>query len=516
MTRLALPRGGWPVLGQLRGWRAHLLALGMLAAIILAVFARDATGMVRIWWESSTFEHCLFIPPLIGWLVHQRLPGLRRLEPVAWAPGLLWLGAGALLWLVGDAAGVALFRHAALVAMLQGAAIAMLGPAVSRALAFPLFYAVFMVPFGEEIVAPLQLLTARLATILLGLFQVPAHIDGIFITTPTGYFEVAEACSGAKFVIAMTAYGALVCNVCFRAWSRRIAFMAAALGLSVLANGARAFATIYVAHLTSVEAATGFDHVVYGWVFFALVMIVIMAAAWPFFDRKPDDPWFDPAALQGIAHPSASLGRLMPAALLLILAPLLWSAAIASRTTPLPGAPVLPDVPGWQVTNAPMAYRWTPRFDGADWLVQRRYADARGHVVDLAIATFDRQEEGRELVGFGQGAAGADSGWTWSSPAPAPANGLGQQITAPGPVIRHVVTFYAIGGAVTGSARAVKLETAKARLLGGDQRAVAILVSAEAREGHPADAAIAAFLRDLGPIKERADASAGIHGAFPR
>ena len=74
---------------------------------------------------------------------------------------------------------------------------------------------------------------------LLHLFGVPAQVDGVLITTPNGYFEVAEACSGAKFVIAMIAYGALVANVCYRhAGRRRAAFMAMALVVPVIANGA--------------------------------------------------------------------------------------------------------------------------------------------------------------------------------------------------------------------------------------------------------------------------------------
>lgn len=281
MSVRALSLGRVPLIDR-TGWRGHLTALGIVASAILALFHADLWSMVTIWWTASTFGHCLFIPLLVAWLVQQRLPGLRQLEPVAWPPGLVWLALGALAWLVGAAAGVAMVRHGALVMMLQGVTIALLGPAVARALIFPLFYAFFMVPFGEEIVPPLQLVTARLAMFFLDLSGVPAHMEGIFITTPTGYFEVAEACSGAKFLIAMTAYGVLVCNVCFRTWPRRIIFMTGALGLSVLANGVRAFATILVAHLTSVDAAVGFDHVVYGWIFFAIIMIVVMATAWPF------------------------------------------------------------------------------------------------------------------------------------------------------------------------------------------------------------------------------------------
>ena len=132
-------------------------------------------------------------------------------------------------------------------------------------------------------------------------------------------------------------------------------------------------------------------------------------------------------------------------------------------------------------------------------------------VVDLAIIAYERQEEGRELVGFGQGAADPDSEWVWSSPAPAPPGARGEQITAPGPVVRHVVSYYVVGGnAPTGSRPGVKIATMKARLLGQDQRAVAILISAEEGQGRPADAAIPAFLNDLGDVQLSADRSAGI------
>jgi len=496
---------------DLTGWRGHLVALVAVALAILALFFGDVRSMVSIWWNASTFGHCLFIPLLIAWLVQQRLPGLRQLRPVAWTPGLLWLGAGAFAWLLGAAAGVAMIRHGALIVMLQGATIALLGPAVARALLFPLFYAFFMVPFGDEIVPPLQLLTARLAMLLLDLSGVPAHLEGIFITTPTGYFEVAEACSGAKFLIAMTAYGVLVCNVCFRRWTRRILFMVGALCLSVLANGVRAYATILVAHLTTVDAAVGFDHVVYGWVFFAIIMVVVMAAAWPFFDRRPGDPWFDPAALQRADAGDGPLFRVTGGALALIVAAPLWLAATAAVADPLPPVLAVPAVNGWSRTADPQAYPWKPRFDGADHFVAGRYASARGQVVDLAIATYERQDEGRELVGFAQGAADPDSEWVWSSPAPAPAHAGGEQITAPGPVVRHVVSFYVVAdGRPTGSKPAVKLATMQARMLGGDQRAVAILVSAEEREGQSADAAIAAFLADLGDVRVLADRAIGI------
>mgnify|MGYP002832164248 CR=1 FL=1 len=101
-------------------------------------------------------------------------------------------------------------------------------------------------------------------------------------------------------LIAMTVFGALVANVCYVSWPRRIAFMAMALVVPILANGVRAFGTIYAAYWTSVERATGFDHIVYGWIFFGLVMAAVLAIGWRWFDRDPD------AIAAGEAWPASS------------------------------------------------------------------------------------------------------------------------------------------------------------------------------------------------------------------
>jgi exosortase A len=496
------------------GWRNHLIALAVAAAAILLIFARDAADIATIWWTSSTFNHCALIPPVIAWLVWQRLPELRQLTPAAWAPGLLLVAAGAGGWLLGEAGGVALVRHFGLAFMLQGAIIATLGKAVSRGLAFPIFFLLFLVPAGEELVPPMQTVTAEMCMFLLALVGVPAHIEGIFITTPTGYFEVAEACSGVKFLVAMAAYGALVANVCFRSWPRRIAFMVAAIGIPILANGIRAWGTIYIAHITDNDFAVGFDHVVYGWFFFAIVILLIMAAGWPFFDRKPNDPWFDPAKLQRHAPAGDRKGLITIAAAAVALAavPPLWSAAVASTgTAATPADIALPTLEGWTRVPAEAGRGWEPHFAGADIVRLGRYRTAQGQEVDLAIALFARQEEGRELVAFGQGAVAPGGEWAWTADAPAPANGKAERISSYGE-LREVLTFYRVGNTLTGSATQVKLETVKTRLLGGPQRAVAILVSARApSEGTSPRPALDAFLSSLGDVAALADAAAGLH-----
>ena len=485
-------------------WRTHLAVLGGACLGIVLLLRRDAADIAAIWWNSSTFNHCLLIGPIIAWLVWQRLPELGRLVPAAWAPGLALVGAGALGWLIGEAGGIAFARHLGLAFMLQGAVIACLGKAVARALAFPLFYALFLVPVGEELVPAMQTLTAQIAAALLALAGVPAHLEGIFITTPTGYFEVAEACAGVKFLIAMAAFGALVANQCFRSWPRRIAFLAVSILIPILANGVRAWGTIYVSHLTSVDFAASFDHVVYGGIFFALVIALIVGAGWRFFDRGVNDPWFDPEKLQPTAPAQSRLRLIALAAIGLAALPLAWSSAVtAAGAHAVPADIIMPAPAGWQRVGAGRGRAWQPHFAGADLVRIAHYRDREGKAVDLAIVLFARQSEGRELVGFGQGAVAPESAWAWTADAAPPPNGRAERIASHG-LEREVVSFYRVGNIVTGSVLGVKLETLKTRLIGGPQRAVAVLVSSDSRP------AIDDFVRALGPIDRLADRAAGL------
>ena len=486
-----------------KAWFPHLVALAVTTGALLLLFRSDVADLTHIWWTSTTFGHCLFIAPVVAWLVWQRRAELAQLTPLAWWPGLLLVGAGGLCWLLGDAASTALVRQAGLIAMLDGAVVTLLGPAVARGLIFPLGYALLMVPVGDQLEGPLQQVTVALVMPLLHLAGIPAAVDGVLIHAGRYWFEVAEACSGAKFVIAMVAFGILLAHLCFTGWRRRAAFMAACVVVPVLANGVRAFGTIYAANATSVEAATGFDHIVYGWVFFAVVMAATVALAWRWFDRAPDAPAFDPAALAGpVRH---ALPAWPAAALVLVLAALfpIWSAA-ANRPAPLPPRLYLPELPGWH--RAPLSTRapWQPFHPGADHTLFGRYVDGSGDAVDIGVAVFARQREGAELLSFGTGPLREEDRWVRVADLPAIAGGRTMRITAPGPVERIVASWYRVGDEDATGSLQVKLLTAEARLLGRSNRAIAVHLSAEVTPGHDPARAIARLRAALGDLPRAA------------
>ncbi|MET0137138.1 MAG: exosortase A, partial [Sphingobium sp.] len=462
---------------------------------------------VDIWARTGAFHHCFLIPPILVWLVWQRLPILVMLNPEYAKAGLAVAALGACLWLAGGAAYVGLFRQAGLVIMGQGLVIALLGIPVARALAFPLFFSFFLIPAGSEFEPILQLVTADIAVFLLHLACTPAVLEGVFIETPAGLFRVAEACSGTAFLLAMAAYGMLVSSLCFERTGRRLVFMSVAMVAALLTNGLRAFAIMEVANRTSIRNPIVQDHVAYGWLLFALVLALLMWGSSRWFDRDPDAPPVNPRALQGVGSGNAGRRIVVPGLIAVLLLPRLWLFATdpaAAQPTPPPSAPA---VPGWTV--APGSYRadWQPHFAGATWIGEWRYTRQDNHV-DLAVVIFDRQEEGREIVGFGQGAVPPEGKWAHMANAPAPMDGRGEWLRGPGNQQRYVVSWYLVGGIATGNRVDAKLAAVQARLVGGRHDAVAILISADSAQG--AERLAAEFLAAAGSPQEMADRARGM------
>lgn len=514
----ALTHGGGPLLRwpAVTRWHASLAALVASWLALILLFRQAWIEMAAQWWSSSTYSHILLVPAILAWLVHIRAPQLAKLTPSAWWPGLIVMAGALFVWLVGTLAGLSLASHAGAVAMLAAAVLVLLGPKVGAALAFPLGYMAFLIPFGDELVPAMQIVTAKLTVALIELSAIPASVDGVFIDTPAGLFEVAEACSGVKFLVAMAAFGMLVANVCFRSWSRRIAFMFLALALPILANGVRAWGTILVAQWVGAERATGFDHIVYGWLFFGLVIVAVLAMSWRFFDRAPNDAMIDAEAIAA----SPLLNRLerlsLPTGLAVVLigvtaaAVLAWAVAADRLAAAVPERLVAPEVAGWERVAYRPAAHWVPRAAGAERRVLARYRNAAGAEVDLFLGYYASQGGGSDAGAFGEGALTPDSGWAWLATGAALPEAKVDRLLGPNRTERLAATTYRAGDLTTGSNLQLKLATVADRLALRPRPTLLLILSAEQRPGGEAADSLRAFRASVGPVGPWMDRTAGL------
>lgn len=272
-----------------KSWQMPILALIVAVGALVIITAREWGDMLHQWWNIDTYSHILLVPLIIAWLVALKVGEMVKISPRSFAPGIALVALALGLWLLGRMTSINLVAQAGAVGAVQATVLAILGARATAHLLLPLAFAVFLVPFGDEIIAPLQTVTAKIAIVLTEWSGIDARIDGIYIDTPAGLFIVAEACSGVRFLVAMVTLATLVCFTRFNSWTKRGVFLSASVIVPILANGVRAWGTIFIAQFYGIEFAEGFDHVVYGWFFFAIVVAVLHAAAWRYFEREPEE-----------------------------------------------------------------------------------------------------------------------------------------------------------------------------------------------------------------------------------
>jgi exosortase A len=476
-----------------------LVGLGWIG--LLAIFHDTAAAMVRTWYGAAAYNHGFLIFPIVGLLIWERRHSLARLRPRPSALGLAMLAGGAILWLMGQFSHVLFVREVALVAMLQAMWLAVLGPAMTRAAFFPLFYMYFAIPFGYELVPRMQDFTAAFATRALQLSGIAVLKNGIFIATPTGLFEVAEACSGLRFLIAMVALGVLFTNMAYKSWWRRGLFLALAIVVPVIANGIRAYGIIMLAYLTDNRFAAGVDHIVYGWIFFTLVMLVLLGIGVTFQDR-PRLGWTGPGPrleeTPVAAPPHAGALVAMAFAALLIAGAAPAFDAYIERSTEGPAAVTLapPEVAAPWRRVAGTNDSWQPRFVGVDAQIAETYVSQAQRVVHLYIGYYAHQREGKKLVAYGNDIAGRKV-WTRASGGGATVSIEGKPVTVSSSRLvsrpgheRLVWHWYWIGGRFTANPYVAKLLELKQKLVGGSPGAAVIAVGGDIEGSQSSTAAV--------------------------
>jgi len=488
----------------LRGGGIWLLVLGAL----LLSFADTVSSMVSTWWNSASYNHCFLVPLISGYLVWERRALFSSI-----APRILWPGVAAVLafsglWLIGRLGGAMVVEQFALVFMIQASVLAIFGWPATRALALPLGFLLFAVPFGDFLVAPLQDFTAVFTVWALRLIDIPVFMEGVFISTPSGDFHVAEACSGVRFLIATVPLGVLFADIAFKSWFRRAAVVALSILVPIIANGIRAFGIVYIAYLTDNEYATGVDHLVYGWIFFSIVIFLLIAIGMMFADKPAGEPAFKADGLGGAQRP-ARFGQFTAIAVVIValanIGPLGQARVVAATENFTLPALTVPVAGGdWRPVEARSVVPWKPAFRGVDAELMQVFERTDGVRVSFYYGYYGAQRQGAEVVQFGNTVA-APSPWEWSSRTMQQLTDIG---VAPQEVIEtHILTrhrqrlvwhWYRSGGHNTTSSVGVKVSDLWAKLTGGETAGAVIAVSVEKTlTDAAAEKALADFLSNL-------------------
>ncbi len=265
-----------------RSLRGMTIALGLGVVALGLLFNAEVAAAIRTWIDSTAYNHCFLVIPIVAYLVWDRRDQLRG-RPAVPIPLAALAGIPlALAWLLAERLGIMEGRQLVAISFVELLALTILGGRLWWVLAGPLLYLYFLVPFGAFLTPKLQDFTTVFVRHGLDLLHIPAYIDGYTIEIPEGTFFIAEACAGLRFLIASLAFGCLYALLMYRSPLRRVAFIAASIVVPIIANGMRAVGIVALGHLLGSAQAAATDHVLYGWIFFSLVILLLIALGLPF------------------------------------------------------------------------------------------------------------------------------------------------------------------------------------------------------------------------------------------
>jgi EpsI family protein len=319
---------------------------------------------------------------------------------------------------------------------------------------------------------------------------VPVLRDGTTFQIPTGAWSIVEACSGVRYLIASFTVGVLYAYLSYRTWTRRIAFVAASLMVPIVANWLRAYGIVMIGHLSNNRLAVGVDHIIYGWIFFGLVMLLLFWAGTLFREADAEPRVHAPRAAN--AQPGHAM-RSAPA----VFASVLLAALIAPGVLrALPQADMdhavdatAPTLGDWQPVDERLI-DWKPDFLPPRAAIASTYARGSERAGLYLAIYYDQDADSKLVSTANQLTPGEDRNVYATSERVRSIDVGGQPLEVRESKLRvrgeRIVArrWYWIGGTVTASPVRAKLAQVRERLSGhGDAGAIVVVYARAPGEG---------------------------------
>ncbi|MGJ9418451.1 exosortase A [Massilia sp. CMS3.1] len=385
-----------PALAGAASGRLSVPKIAVIVAVFLALLVLywgTAASMVAVWNSSETFAHGYAIVPISLWLIWRRREVFSRIPAAPYWPALPVLALCGGAWLLARAGEVQVVMQYAFVFMVPVAAAAVLGRRLAGALAFPLLFLLFAVPFGEVFVQPLINFTADFTVAAVRATGIPVLRNGTLFELPTGNWSVVEACSGVRYLISSITLGSLYAYLSYRSTTRRVLFIGLSIVVPIIANGLRAYMIVMIGHMSGMELATGVDHLIYGWLFFGLVMFIMfwIGSYWRQEEAVPANAG---AAQAAVALPAKSI---IGVAIATVLVGALWP-ALGALSDKAAYNPARVQLDGARLASSPAGLpAWSPEFQTPDATLKGLYT-AAGAPVHLNLLYYRNQGPNKRLI----------------------------------------------------------------------------------------------------------------------
>jgi exosortase D (VPLPA-CTERM-specific) len=279
----------------LSGSKVTQLAAVAFALLTLTLVFQKTLGYLYANWQREEYSHGFLIPLISAFLIWQRRGLFEHYDfKGSWSGvGIVILGLA--LCFLGIASSILGLDAYALVIVIAGCMVAVVGWKGFRLALVPVALLLLMVPLPtfwyNNLSSELQLISSELGVAVIRAFGVSVFLEGNVIDLGSYRLQVAEACSGLRYLFPLMTLGVIV-GYMFkgRSWMRWCIFLST-IPISVLMNSFRIGVIGLLVDRYGTAQAEGFLHQFEGWVIFMTCFGLLLLECWLFLrlsgDRRP-------------------------------------------------------------------------------------------------------------------------------------------------------------------------------------------------------------------------------------
>src|SRR5882672_7940332 len=246
-----------------RGSLGRWLSLGAAVALA-ALYAPTVAQMIQLWRTDTYAGHGMFVPlfsAVIAWTERERL---RKAVGPSHPIGAVIVLVGVSLLALGSLAESVLLQDASVAVTIAGLVAWTFGLRCLRAAVFPIAFLLLMAPLPRAVVATVtlqvQLFAAAFAVAILRMLDLSVYQAGVTIELPSMTLQVAEACNGLRFLMALLVLTAAFAQITQRTVAAKTTLVVAAIPIAIVANAMRVAAIVLGVQYVGPEAASGTIH----------------------------------------------------------------------------------------------------------------------------------------------------------------------------------------------------------------------------------------------------------------
>lgn len=259
----------------------------MFMALVLASLPIFWIGFVSLAnaWTTAEYSHGPLIPAISLYLFLREL----RREPPSDAPVHdRWPGvavtAGALaIAMLGNLMRVPDIVTYAFILWVAGLVLTVFGWKRGIRHQLPVFHLVFMLPLPQfvfwQLTIFLQTVSSEIGVWFVALAGVPVYLEGNVIDLGVYKLQVAEACSGLRYLFPILSFSYLFAILYRGPMWHKIVLLLTAAPLTVIMNSFRIGIIGVLVNYFGIDQAEGFMHLFQGWVIFLLCIAILFGLA---------------------------------------------------------------------------------------------------------------------------------------------------------------------------------------------------------------------------------------------